>query len=62
MPVPIVWTPDEFTEASTPETIIKRGRDSHLKLVDFALKDFDKVKNTVMHNEKYARCATTGSG
>jgi hypothetical protein len=50
--VPVVWTLDEFEDASTPKTIIERGRDPYLRLVDKALEQFDLVKSTSSWNDK----------
>jgi hypothetical protein len=55
MPAPVVWSLDQFKAASTPDTIIERGRDSHLRLIDMTLERFDKVKTSVMKNEQIAR-------
>lgn len=55
MAAPVVWTLDKFEEESTPKTIIERGRDPYLRLVDQALEQFDLVKSTSSWNDKISQ-------
>jgi hypothetical protein len=54
MPEPIIMTLSEFKDATTPDTLWKRGRDSYLRLVDLSLEKFDKFRHTqLLQDKKY---------
>src|SRR5271157_4126744 len=52
MPEPRIMTFDEFKDASTPDSVWKRGRDMHLRLIDLSLEKFDKFRHTQLLQDK----------